>query len=310
MHLCIGTTPTVQLTMSFEHVELDQVNRAKTVRRTASGKPINVARVLTTIGENTVVCIPVGSDTGRFLISDMDAAEIGHDCFAVKSPTRTCATVIEHKNHTATELIEEHGPLSSDECHGLLQTAQRWVSRCKTVVLSGSLAAGIPDDFYAQICRIAAEAKVPVILDARGAALKLALSHRPMIVKPNRQELEETLGVAVDDDVDLRKAMVVLHDMGAQWVVVTMGRNGAMLTDGVKFWKIPAISIDVVSAIGSGDAFAAGLAAAISRGRDVPDACRLATACAAGNALISGAGFVRLEDVRRLERLVRIEPLT
>ena len=77
-----------------------------------------------------------------------------------------------------------------------------------------------------------------------------------------------------------------------------------------KFWKIPAIPIEVVSAIGSGDAFAAGLAAAISRERDVPDACRLATACAAANALIPGAGFLRAEDVQRLEDTIRVEQIS
>ena len=78
-------------------------------------------------------------------------------------------------------------------------------------------AAQVPEDFYFHICEFAADAKVPAILDARGAALKLALRARPMIAKPNRQELGETLGVAVDDETSLRKAMIALHGMGARW---------------------------------------------------------------------------------------------
>ena len=37
------------------------------------------------------------------------------------------------------------------------------------------------------------------------------------------------------------------------------------------------------------------------------DACRLGVACAAANALVIGAGILRVEDVRRLEPLARVE---
>ena len=60
---------------------------------------------------------------------------------------------------------------------------------------------------------------------------------------------------------------------GAQWVVITMGKNGAIASDGKTFWRIPAIEVAAISAIGSGDAFSAGLASAIVAGRDVPEAC-------------------------------------
>ena len=51
MILCIGTTPTVQRTMVFDRLTVDEVNRATEVTEYSSGKAINVARVLTQIGE-------------------------------------------------------------------------------------------------------------------------------------------------------------------------------------------------------------------------------------------------------------------
>ena len=86
-----------------------------------------------------------------------------------------------------------------------------------------------------------------------------------------------------------------------------MGKSGAIASDGKSFWRMPAIEVAAISAIGSGDAFSAGLASGVVAGRDVPEACRLAAACAAANTLIPGAGFLRLEDVRRLEPLARAE---
>ena len=90
-------------------------------------------------------------------------------------------------------------------------------------------------------------------------------------------------------------------------MVTTMGREGAAVCDGKSFWKIPALEIKAISAIGSGDAFSAGLGSAIAAGREVPDACKLAAACAAANALLPGAGNLRIEDIRRLEPNARVE---
>jgi 1-phosphofructokinase family hexose kinase len=293
--------------MVFERVTPDEVNRAVETRRGAAGKPVNVARVLHSLGDEAMLCIPLGGDTGRFIRSDLDSLGIAHDCVESKTPTRTCVTVVNQATKTATELVEEHGPITVDESRQIMAKLRSHLVGCKMVVLSGTLAAGVSEDFYAECCRIAGDARVPVIVDGRGSALTRALPMRPLVVKPNRQELAGMLGKSIGDDASLREAMTGLVKDGAQWVVITMGRAGAVATDGKSFWKIPALDIQAVSAIGSGDAFAAGLASAIARGRDVIDACRLAVACAAANALVLGAGILRMEDVRRLEPLARVE---
>jgi 1-phosphofructokinase family hexose kinase len=293
--------------MIFDRVAPDEVNRAVETRRGAAGKPVNVARVLHTLGEKAVLCIPTGGDTGKFIRSDLDAAGVEHDCVESAGPTRTCVTVIDRTAGTATELVEEAGPLSADESAQMLAKMKGHLPGCRMMVLSGTLAQGVRDDFYLDCCRAAQQSGVPVILDARGNPLTLALPWRPLVVKPNRHELAAMMGKAIDDDAALRESMITLHRQGAQWVVITMGRAGAAASDGKSFWKIPAIKIKAISAIGSGDAFAAGLASGLAAGREVPEACRLAAACAAANALIAGAGIVRIEDVRRLEPMAVVQ---
>jgi 1-phosphofructokinase family hexose kinase len=307
MLICLGTTPTVQQTMVFSRVTVDEVNRAVETRRGAAGKPVNVARVLRSLGDRAMLCVPLGGDTGRFIRSDLDSLGIGHDCVESKSPTRTCVTVVDRDAKTATELVEEAGAISTDESARLVAKLRAHLNGCKMVVLSGGLAAGVDENFYAECCAVAGEAGVPVILDGRGGALTRALPMRPLVVKPNRHELGAMVGRSLDDDGSLREAMIGLVKQGARWVVITMGKAGAVASDGTLFWRIPALDIQAVSPIGSGDAFAAGLASAIASGRDVIDACRLAVACAAANALVIGAGILRVEDVRWLEPLARVE---
>lgn len=308
-HLCLGTTPTVQQTMIFDRVAIDEVNRASQVSRSASGKSVNVARILHALGHASCAVLPVGGDTGRFMESELTAAGIDHAYAQVAAPTRTCVTMIDRAGGHATELVEEHGKLSAAETDSLLELLRSRMAGAKMLVLSGSLAPGVGNDFYFRCCAAANDQWVPTILDGRGEALKQALIAAPLVVKPNRQELAATIGKAIDDEAALQQAMKTLQRQGPQWVIVTMGREGARVHDGKSFWRVPALEIEIVSPIGSGDAFTAGLAAAIQLGQSVPDACRLATACAAANAMIPGSGLLRVEDVRRLEPMVKVERL-
>jgi fructose-1-phosphate kinase PfkB-like protein len=116
------------------------------------------------------------------------------------------------------------------------------------------------------------------------------------------------LGQNIDDDASLRAGMIELCRQGPKWVIVTLGAAGAVVCDGKSFWKSLALKVRSISPIGSGDAFTAGLASSIAAGQSVPDACRLATACAAANTLVPGAGFLRIHDVKEFVGQASVEP--
>jgi fructose-1-phosphate kinase PfkB-like protein len=100
-----------------------------------------------------------------------------------------------------------------------------------------------------------------------------------------------------------------LLEQGAQRAVITLGADGAIATDGSAFWRIHAPKLHPVNTVGSGDAFTGGLAAGLVRQLPIPDACRLAAACGAANALTVLAGEVHLEDVQRFEKETQVERL-
>lgn len=302
----LGTTPTVQRTMMFDRLHLDDVNRAKAVVQHASGKSVNAARVAGVLGASAIATGFLGGDSGRFLRQCLDAQGIRHDFVEIASPTRLCITLLDRAAHTATELVEEHGPATAEETSALLQNVQTLLAGKKWLIMSGSLAPGVPDGFYADCCAMAHQAWANAIVDGRGEALLQALPQRPMVIKPNIAELSATVKFPIDGDTTLKRAIAAAVDLGATWIVVTMGKAGAVASDGKEFWRITSPAITPVNAIGSGDAFAAGLTVALSRGADVPQACRLATACGVANALTNLSGQVELEDVKRIELQVQI----
>jgi tagatose 6-phosphate kinase len=307
MIFCLGTTPVMQRTLVFDRVHLDAVNRAVDVRETGSGKSINVARVLHVLGEEVVASGFLGGDTGKFVREDLDRAGVCHDFVSVAPKTRTCVTVVDRGGGMTTELVEESKEVEKPAWGKLRGRVAEHLPRAKVMVLSGSLTPGAPQDFYGYCVNRATECAANAIVDAAGEPLRRALAARPLVVKPNRAELAKTLDTPIESDDALREAMKQMVALGPHWVVVTQGKDGAVVCDGERCWLVRSPRVKAVNPIGSGDSLAAGLASAISRGQRMPEACKLGIACGAANAMTLTPADVRPDDVAELLQRVEIE---
>ena len=307
MILTVGTSPALARTMVFDRLTLGDVNRATEVLISAAGKSINAARAARTLGEGVLACGVAGGRTGDALREDLDRAGIRHDLVPASHSTRLCVTVVDRSAGTCTELVQETPPLLDAESDMLWRRLLEWVPQARVVVMSGTLAPNVPPAFYALVCRLARDAGVQCIVDARGPELLSTLPFQPALVKPNRTELSATLGRELANEAAMRAAMGDLLSQGARNVAVTAGADGVAFADGTRFWRLRPPTIRPVSAIGSGDAFAGGFAAGLSRGLAPLDAARLAVACGAANALTLQAGFVDPAEVERLGELVTVE---
>jgi tagatose 6-phosphate kinase len=284
MILCVGLTPVLQRTMVFEQVRRDRVNRAIDVRETASGKVINVARVVHRLAGDAIASGFLGGSAGSLIRADLDRAGVGHDFVEVEPQTRTCVTVIDRADSSATELVEESKAVEASAWPALRKRIETHLDRANLLVLSGSLTPGAPVDFHAEYITAAKQRKIETIVDASGEPLLRALEANPLIVKPNRSELAAALGLSIDSDVALRDAMRQLIARGARWALVTCGREGALLSHGRHFWRFRSPEVRALNPIGSGDSLAAGLAIGIVRGQSIPEACKFGVACGAANA--------------------------
>jgi tagatose 6-phosphate kinase len=300
MILAIGTTPTLQRTMAFDRLVIDDVNRAAEVHEHASGKGINVARVLTTLGEAALAAGFLGGRRGDALREDLRRSDVPHDIVDVARETRLCTTVIDRATGQVTELVEEAPPASAAEWAALVERIATHLPRATAMVFSGTLAPGAPADF---IDRWIGQAPV-VLVDAKGDPMRRALAAPSgrVIAKLNRQELAATLDRPLATDDDLHRAMRENAPRDG-WLVVTLGKAGAIGWVDGRLWRVSTPPTRVISPIGSGDAFAAGLIAGYPKGPE--EALRLACACGVANALTSFSGHLRVEDVR--EWLGRVE---
>ncbi|MGO8674980.1 MAG: 1-phosphofructokinase family hexose kinase [Limisphaerales bacterium] len=309
MILCLGTTPAVQRVMVFRKVTPDAVNRALTVSDGASGKSVNVAKVLKGLGERPLAVGFLGGERGQYLRDTLEAKGIQTDFVTVAAPTRQCITVIDREAGTQTELVEEGRAVSTSDYEHLAALLRRRIEACRALVMSGSLAPGVPGGLYLDGAMQARQAGVLCVLDAQGAPLAEALKGRPGLVKPNRAELAATVGRDLKDEADVMSAMRELCRRGAQRVVVTTGKEAVLAFDGESFWRIIPPSVQVANPIGCGDAFTAGLVWRMLRGESLGEACRWAAAAGAANAITLMPGEVERADVERLVAGVPIQRL-
>jgi tagatose 6-phosphate kinase len=291
--------------MVFRSFRYGEVNRAAEVHWFAQGKVINAAIAAHHLGGPTLALAPLGGPP--LPLVDRELAEMGlaRRWVVTQSPTRVCTTILDQATDTMTELIEESRPLAPGELEEFRRVYAEEAATAAAVVLTGSLPIGTPPAFYRELVE---RTPCPAVLDFRGEGLLAALDLNPLVVKPNREELAQTVGRPLNDDAQLLDAMRSLNRRGAQWVVTTQGGRPVWVTSASNTYRLHCLPIDkVVNPLGSGDAMAAAIAWATRDGRSIVDAVRLGIAAAAENLRRLETGRFDPVVVQRLAEDVRVE---
>lgn len=96
---------------------------------------------------------------------------------------------------------------------------------------------------------------------------------------PNESELRILLGLEPDDPRSSRELGAELRRRGVRNVVVTLGREGALVLTDTLDVRVPAVPVAVTDTTGAGDAFNSGFAIALAEGREIVDAARFGVVC-------------------------------
>ena len=154
--------------------------------------------------------------------------------------------------------------------------------------MSGSLPKGVAPEFYGEVLKVIPE-KVKVIVDTEKHNMLCALGQREVfLVKPNLRELEEFTGNIVRDLYDMVKASKKYLDKGVKYVLVSLGSEGAVLTNGTDSFFCKSASVAVNSTVGAGDSMVAALCVGLQKGADMPELLRMAAS--AGTAAVTTSG--------------------
>jgi len=302
--IAAGLSPAWQQILSFDSLRWGEVNRAGEAHWCASGKVLNVGIALAHLRAEALTIAPLGGPARQPIANEFARLGGSGRWIEVDSPTRVCTTLIESAGGRTTELVENAARLSPAELARFEAAYLSAVDAAEAVVLTGSMPLGTPVDLFR---RLLDETRAAAILDIRGPELAAALDCRPFLVKPNREELGHTVGHSLDSDAALRRAMLELNERGAQWVVVSQGKDAVWASSSGKCYRLEPPLVRVVNAIGSGYFLAAGIALQIARRCEPLAAIRYGLAAASLNATVLLPGRVDPGEVESLAESVTIE---
>ena len=288
MIVTLTPNPSIVRTLRIPPLQRGAVVRATSATAEPGGKGINVARALAAEGVETMAVVPVSEASGGVL-AGLLGATTPLDPVTIAGEIRVNVSLVE-TDGTVTKINEPGPQLRQDDIDALIERTTEWAARAAWVAGCGSLPPGAPSDLYALVAD-RAPAGVQVAVDADGAALRACVDRKIGLLKPNRPELEELVGRPLTTLGDVVAAARDLVDRGADTMLVSLGRDGAVVVDRAGASHAEGPIDDVVNPVGAGDALLAGFLAASDRDT------RLATAVAWSVAACRSPG-TRMRPVR------------
>lgn len=303
MIIAVALNPAIDQTVEVDHFHEADTNRVLAIRYDIGGKGINVARALKEIGCEALATGFAAGQRGRMIEDQLLDSGIGCDFVDVPGETRTNITILDRSTHRHTQLALA-GPLVSDAAGIALRERLRRRVRASTwLVLAGSIPPPGDAALYVELIRMTEERGGRSALDADGPVVEAVLASgvRPTLLKINEHELERLLNAPATGEAAALAAARQLHVRSrVERVVVTLGAGGAVAVSPEGEFVVTSPDVEVVSAVGAGDAFLAGLMYGLVKQHPWQQALELAAAAGSAACLTPGTLLCQGADVWRL----------
>ena len=297
--------PCFDKTAETDRVNVGDVTRLRNVRVDVGGKGVNVAIVLRRLNEAARCVGCLGEENADRFLRMIAREDVSFDYMAVPGEIRTNLKMLDHNKQTVIEINEPGISLTETQIQQFLQLLKEKSEDSQYVVLSGRLPDGCPQNTY-QCFMEALEGK-KVVLDAADESLLHGIKAHPYLIKPNLPEMQTIMRKELRTLREICDAAMFLIDYGAQNVVVSMGKTGAVFVNEKKTLFAPALRVEARSTVGAGDAMVGGILTGLMRGANMTEAFKFGVAAGAASVMTDGTQLVRKNDFDSLLPKVTVQ---
>lgn len=283
MILTVCMSPSVDVTIELDSLNVGKVNIVKSKTLSFTGKALNVAIGVSRLGADAYATGFMYNENGAMFERALDKEGVPFAFVWNSGRVRENYKCID-KRSMLTEINDVGGQVANEKLAELSHMIRNLSSRSDVTVISGGLPRGVDASFYREIFRVV-NPKSLRIADTEGAKMFAALEAGIDLVKPNLEELEGTLGREFRDKDDMLAGCREILDRGAKMVLLSLGKDGAVITNGTKNYYCKSINVAVNSTVGAGDGMVAAAAVMLQQGADLPDILRAGVA--AGTATVT-----------------------
>lgn len=310
MIIAVSLNPSIDLTLSIDGFTYGGLNRVLTEQSDAGGKGMNVALAVQRLGVRAACVGFLQEKSAQAFTGKLEENGVEADFVLCPGRARTNVKLLDEKTGLITEINQSGRAVTDEQLAKMNALIASHAKAGDYMVLAGSLPPGCPVDYYKTLIEIAAKNGCRCALDADGARFTEGLKAKPFLVKPNRYELELMMGEKLESIRDIRRAALFIAQMGVSVVAVSLGAEGAFITDGGASFAARALTVDVRSTVGAGDSMVAALTAGFHEGKPLAEAFRMAMACSAATCMTEGTKTFETRDYERLLPLVEIERIS
>jgi len=234
------------------------------------GKGANQAVALARLGIPTYIVGRVGADNfGTALIENLQFAGVQTENITIDRSANSGVALINVDDRGENQIVVVGGANSRID--------QDDVNRLINLLPSAMgllLQLEIPMTAVIAAAKLAKKAHVKVILDPAPAPSYLPdeLYQLVEIITPNEVEAGQLVGFTVDGRETAATAATILLERGVKCAIVKLGDRGVLCATDEETFFVPAFSVQAIDTVAAGDAFNAGLAAALAEGLGLREA--------------------------------------
>lgn len=294
----LTANPAIDYNVASDGLEPNTVTRTRDAVYTPNGKGLNVSFTLDHYGVPTTILGFFAGFSGRFIVEGAEALGVPVRPVWTEGITRVNVFLNAGEN-TEYNLVNAGAAITPSDEQRMYDMIDA-LEDLDCLVISGSLPPNTSAAFLPTVIEHVRAKGAEFVLDISSPQLAELVELRPLLIKPNDDELRDIFGIEVSggDDESVAAAMRTLHERGVQNVLLTLGGAGAYFSNGQHLWFANrTFDVQLVSTVCAGDSsLAAFLSVWHDRRDEVTEALRLSMATGANVVECAGLGdFARVD---------------
>lgn len=272
----ITTNPAIDYILRFDKFEDGATIRASEDEKYPGGKGIMASKIFYNLGEKSVNLGFVGGFIGEYIANSIRDLGLDENFVRIKENSRINVKL---KYDKETEINAKGPKISKEEVQKFFDSLKE-IEKGDVIVISGSLPYSLDSDFYKKVIE---KTEADFTIDIADKKLLDYLAYKPLLVKPNEEELGKIFETEINDD-NLVQYARKLNELGAKNVIVSLGGKGSIFVDKNKAYRAKPIHGKLVNSVGAGDSMVGGFVYGMVNKLEKIDAYKLAVACGTATA--------------------------
>lgn len=295
--------PAIDYKMQINTFKEGSSNKTNNNRVNCGGKGINISIVLNNLGMDNIALGFLGGFTGEYIQAFLDDQNIKTNFTKIEERTRINVKLA--SKNIETEMNAEGPYISRNEMEMFLNNFKS-INSNDIVLIGGSVARGRAES-YIPLLEILNDQEIPFVIDCTKNDLLTALKYRPLLVKPNIDELEDLFKTTISTTDDILMYGKKLLELGAQNAIVSLGEEGSIFVNKDSLYRAKPVKGALISSVGAGDSMVAGFITNFLKGKS-PKYC-YKMAVAAASATVFSNGLATQSKILRYLDIIEIEDI-